>query len=53
MPNHIVSEIHLSGSNKLLQNNRITFDQEHGQKVTPEVWQLFEYYCSIVTLSQP
>lgn len=44
IPSHIVSEMHLSGSNKLLQNNRITFDQEHGQKVTPEVWQLFEYY---------
>lgn len=44
IPNHIVSEIHLSGSNKQLKNNRITFDQEHGQQITPEVWQLFEYY---------
>jgi len=44
IPSHIVSEIHLSGSNKLVKDNRITFDQEHGQKVTPEVWQLFEYY---------
>ncbi|QUM76952.1 DUF692 domain-containing protein [Moritella sp. 24] len=44
IPSSIVSEIHLSGSSKHLKDNRITFDQEHGQKVTPEVWQLFEYY---------
>ena len=44
IPSHIVSELHLSGSNKQLKDNRITFDQEHGQKVTSEVWQLFEYY---------
>ncbi|QUM80408.1 DUF692 domain-containing protein [Moritella sp. 5] len=44
IPSGIVSEIHLSGSNKQLKNNHITFDQEHSQKVTPEVWQLFEYY---------
>lgn len=50
IPAEIVGEIHLSGSKEILLNNNPVFLDTHCQKVSKEVWQLFELYLQKSTL---